>query len=78
MLTMNLAFENWTEIFGSERFTGALLDRLTHRCYILLMGKVIDCDRLGNNLTGNPYHGRIQTHKRMTNDLTDNLTLIYS
>jgi DNA replication protein DnaC len=35
MLTTNLAFEDWTEIFGSERLTGALLDRLTHRCHIL-------------------------------------------
>jgi hypothetical protein len=25
MLTTNLAFEEWTEIFGCERFTGALL-----------------------------------------------------
>jgi IstB-like ATP binding protein len=35
MLTTNLAFEEWTEIFGSERLTGALLDRLTHQCHIL-------------------------------------------
>ncbi len=28
-------FEEWTEVFGSERLTGALLDRLTHRCHIL-------------------------------------------
>jgi len=35
MVTTNLAFENWAEIFGSERLTGALLDRLTHRCHIL-------------------------------------------
>jgi DNA replication protein DnaC len=35
MVTTNLAFEEWTEIFGSERPTGALLDRLTHRCHIL-------------------------------------------
>jgi DNA replication protein DnaC len=35
MLTTNLAFEEWTETFGSERLTGALLDRLTHRCHIL-------------------------------------------
>ena len=34
-LTTNLALEEWTEIFGSERLTGALLDRLTHRCHIL-------------------------------------------
>jgi len=35
MVTTNLAFVEWTEIFGSERLTGALLDRLTHRCHIL-------------------------------------------
>lgn len=35
MLTTNLAFEQWTEIFGSERLTGALLDRLTHQCHIV-------------------------------------------
>jgi DNA replication protein DnaC len=35
MVTSNLPFEQWTEIFGSERLTGALLDRLTHRCHIL-------------------------------------------
>ena len=35
MLTSNLPFEQWTELFGSERLTGALLDRLTHRCHIL-------------------------------------------
>jgi DNA replication protein DnaC len=35
MLTTNLAFEEWTEIFGSERLSGALLDFLTHRCPIL-------------------------------------------
>lgn len=33
MLTTNLAFEEWTEILGSERLTGALLDRFTHRLF---------------------------------------------
>ncbi len=35
IVTTNLPFESWTEIFGSERLTGALLDRLTHRVHIL-------------------------------------------
>lgn len=35
MVTTNLNFEQWTEVFGSERLTGALLDRLTHRCHII-------------------------------------------
>jgi DNA replication protein DnaC len=35
ILTTNLPFENWTEVLGNERLTGAALDRLTHRCSIL-------------------------------------------
>ena len=35
IVTTNLPFENWTEVLGSERLTGATLDRLTHRCHIL-------------------------------------------
>jgi DNA replication protein DnaC len=35
LVTTNLPFENWTEVLGSERLTGAALDRLTHRCHIL-------------------------------------------
>ena len=34
-VTSNLPFNEWTEIFGSERVTGALLDRLTHHVHIL-------------------------------------------
>ena len=37
MLTTNLPFDEWTEVMGSERMTGALLDRLTHRVHILEM-----------------------------------------
>ena len=35
MVTTNLPFEAWIEIMGSERLTGALLDRLTHRVHII-------------------------------------------
>jgi DNA replication protein DnaC len=35
MVTSNLPFEEWTEVFGSERLTGALLDRITHRRHII-------------------------------------------
>lgn len=35
IVTTNLPFENWVEVLGSERLTGATLDRLTHRCHIL-------------------------------------------
>jgi DNA replication protein DnaC len=37
MVTSNLPFDEWTTIFGSERLTGALLDRLTHHVHILEM-----------------------------------------
>ena len=35
IFTTNLPFEAWTEVLGSERLTGALLDRLTHRVHII-------------------------------------------
>ena len=35
IVTTNLPFENWVEVMGNERLTGALLDRLTHRVHIL-------------------------------------------
>src|SRR5947209_3217417 len=35
IVTSNLPFDEWTSVFGSERLTGALLDRLTHQVHIL-------------------------------------------
>lgn len=34
LVTTNLAFADWTQVFGDERLTGALLDRLTFRAHI--------------------------------------------
>ena len=34
VVTTNLLFDEWTEVFGPERLTGALLDRLNHHVHI--------------------------------------------
>ena len=34
MVTANLPFDEWTEVFGSERLTGELPDRLPHHVHI--------------------------------------------
>jgi DNA replication protein DnaC len=35
IITTNLRFADWTQTFGDERLTAALLDRLTHKAHIL-------------------------------------------
>jgi DNA replication protein DnaC len=35
IVTTNLPFEQWSEVMGSERLTGAMIDRLTHRVHII-------------------------------------------
>jgi DNA replication protein DnaC len=35
IVTTNLQFGDWNQVFGNERLTGALLDRLTDRAKIL-------------------------------------------
>ena len=37
LVTSSLPFDGWTGVFGSERLTGALPDRLTHHVHILEM-----------------------------------------
>jgi DNA replication protein DnaC len=37
LITSNLPFGDWVQIFQGERMTAALLDRLTHRCHIFEM-----------------------------------------
>ena len=35
IITSNLPFANWTEVFHDQRLTGALLDRVTHHAHII-------------------------------------------
>jgi DNA replication protein DnaC len=56
IVTSNLPFSDWTEIFGCERLTGALLDRLTHHVNILEMNG--DSYRLSASKKGK---GRMKT-----------------
>ena len=51
LVTSNLPFQEWTEILGSERLTGALLGRLTHHVHILEMN-------------GDSYRLKQSKHKR--------------
>lgn len=37
IVTSNLPFDEWTSVLGSERLTGALLDRLPHHVHMLDM-----------------------------------------
>lgn len=56
LITSNLAFADWTQVFQDTRLIGALLDRLTHQCHIL-------------EFAGESYRFR-QSLTRQTEDLT--------
>ena len=56
LVTTNLPFDEWTGAFGSERLTGALLDRLTHHVHILEMNG--DSYRLKHSRDNAAYQAR--------------------
>ena len=65
IVTSNLPFDEWTGVFGSERLTGALLDRLTHHVHILEMnGDSYRLDLAGDRTVGEVAARRQGHHRR--------------
>lgn len=59
IVTSNLPFEEWTSVFGSQRLTGARLDRLTHYVHILeLNGEICRLEHSKATRRGDRHRGR--------------------
>ena len=54
IVTTNVPFDEWTEVFGSERLAGALLDRLTHHVHILEMNGESYCLKRSSETAASP------------------------
>ena len=69
IVTSNLPFKDWTQVLGSERLTGALLDRLTHHVSILTMNG--DSYRLKQSAAGRRHAAAKAEQNQATDEIVD-------